>query len=52
MTFRRSEEGLCCHQIGPEFIASIKNQGAQSLGTVEENATGHTNQQHEKAGEM
>ena len=51
MKFKRSKEGPHHHKFSPEFIASIKNQGAQPLGTVEENATGRVNQQQDKAKE-
>ena len=42
MKFKRSEEGLHDCKFSPEFIESMQEQHAQCLGTVEENATGHT----------
>ena len=51
MKFKRNKEGLHCHQFSPEFIVSIKKQGTQPLGTVEENIIGHTEQQQDKAKE-
>ena len=51
MKFKQSEEGLCCHEFSPEFITGLQNKEAQPLGTVEENATGHSDQQHEQAKE-
>ena len=51
MKFQQSEEGLCCHEFSPEFITGPQNEETQPLGTVEENAAGHTNQQREQAKE-
>ena len=47
--FKKSKEGPNFHQFSPEFIASTKKHDAQLLGAVKENATGHTNQQQERA---
>ena len=49
--FGKSEEGLHCHEFSPEFIKGLQKNKMQPLGTVEENAEGHTNQQQEQAKE-
>ena len=47
-----SKEGLHCHRFSEKFITWMHNKTeTQSLGSVEDNVIGHTEQQKERAKE-
>ena len=48
MKVKQSKEGLHHHKFSPAFITTSQFKETQPLGTADENAAGHTNQQCEQ----